>query len=349
MVVFKVRKFRKGHKPLEPEKDLDNKPIKSRAPRRKKMRRRRRARPASSSEWRDVEAEGRRWWGGFDVVYEKYCELMFFDRMSEQQLNVAGSQTPSTPSPKSASKKLASPFRCLSLKKIEQPGEETENLQQPENDPYQDLETAYVAQICLTWEALHCQYTQMSQKISCQPENPTCYNQSAQELQQFQNLNPVYLLRLEDCSAQKENTEEEQSDSVVLSIDLMRIIESSILTLHLFIKIDKKRSGGVLNLFGNQSQIATPLHQVQSLLVKKGTKLKELRKRRKGWKKKSWPQTWEDIELLFGLIDIKVMSRVLRMVRITKEQLFWCEEKMKKLDLTDGKLQRDPSPILFPC
>ncbi|KAK0596834.1 hypothetical protein LWI29_019506 [Acer saccharum] len=63
-----------------------------------------------------------------------------------------------TPSPKSASKKLASPFRCLSLKKIDQPGEETENLQQPENDPYQDLETAYVAQICLTWEALHCQY-----------------------------------------------------------------------------------------------------------------------------------------------------------------------------------------------
>ncbi|KAK4838891.1 hypothetical protein QYF36_017329 [Acer negundo] len=84
-------------------------------------------------------------------------------------------------------------------------------------------------------------------------------------------------------------------------------------------------------------------------VMQKGTKLKELRKRRKGGKKKSWPQTWEDIELLFGLIDIKVMSRVLRMVRITKEQLFWCEEKMKKLDLTDGKLQRDPSPILFPC
>ncbi|KAI9160578.1 hypothetical protein LWI28_009605 [Acer negundo] len=438
MDIFKVRKFRKGHKPLEPEKDLENKPvvqeeelqqpknengggvgddlnkspnsdlandvedddddfITNEVKRRLKELRRNsfmalipeeescaeeeedeeeEAGETSSSEWRDVEAEGRRWWGGFDAVYEKYCErMLFFDRMSAQQLNVAGSQTPSTPSPKSASKKLASPFRCLSLKKIEQPGEETENLQQPENDPYQDLETAYVAQICLTWEALHCQYTQMSQKISFQPENPTCYNQSAQELQQFQvllqrfienepfeqglrpeiyarnrNLFPK-LLQVPNIqgSAQKEKTEEEEPDSVVLATDLMRIIESSILTLHLFIKIDKKRSGGVLNLFGNQSQIATPLHQVQSLLVKKGTKLKELRKRRKGWKKKSWPQTWEDIELLFGLIDIKVMSRVLRMVRITKEQLFWCEEKMKKLDLTDGKLQRDPSPILFPC
>ncbi|KAH7564858.1 hypothetical protein ACOSQ2_021652 [Xanthoceras sorbifolium] len=430
MDIFKVRKFRKGHKP-DPEKDSESKPVAqqeepnnenggggddlNKSPkndlandvedddddfitnevkrRLKELRRNsfmvlipeeescaeeeeeeEEACETSASEWRDVEAEGRRWWGGFDVVYEKYCErMLFFDRMSAQQLNAAGSQPPSTPSPKSASKKLASPFRCLSLKKIEYPEEETENLQRPENDPYQDLETAYVAQICLTWEALHCQYTQMIQKISCQPENSTCYNQSAQELQQFQvllqrfienepfeqglrpeiyartrNLFPK-LLQVPNIQAQKEKTGEEESDFVVLAPDLMRIIESSILTLHLFLKIDKRRSSGVLNLFGNQSQIATPLHQVQSLLVKKGTKLKELRKRRKGWKKKSWPQTWEDVQLLFGLLDIKIMSRVLRMVRITKEQLFWCEEKMKKLDLTDGKLQRDPSPILFPC
>lgn len=45
----------------------------------------------SSCEWRDVEAEGRQWWGGFDAVYEKYCErMLFFDRMSSRQLNLAG-------------------------------------------------------------------------------------------------------------------------------------------------------------------------------------------------------------------------------------------------------------------
>ncbi|KDO43241.1 hypothetical protein CISIN_1g0185341mg, partial [Citrus sinensis] len=44
----------------------------------------------SSCEWRDVEAEGRQWWGGFDAVYEKYCErMLFFDRMSSRQLNLA--------------------------------------------------------------------------------------------------------------------------------------------------------------------------------------------------------------------------------------------------------------------
>lgn len=86
------------------------------------------------------------------------------------------------------SKKLTSPLRCLSLKKFEEPEDESEQLKQPVNDPYQDLETAYVAHVCLTWEALHCQYTQLSQKISCHPENSSCYNYSAQQFQQFQVL-----------------------------------------------------------------------------------------------------------------------------------------------------------------
>lgn len=103
-------------------------------------------------------------------------------------LNHADSHVPSTPSPKSASKRLASPLACLSLRRFELPEEEIEHLQQPVNDPYNDLETAYVAQLCLTWEALHCQYTQLSQKISCQPDSPTSYNQSTQQFQQFQVL-----------------------------------------------------------------------------------------------------------------------------------------------------------------
>ncbi|GMN62649.1 hypothetical protein TIFTF001_031722 [Ficus carica] len=45
----------------------------------------------SSCQWRDVEAEGRQWWGGFDAVYDKYCErMLFFDRMSAQQLKETG-------------------------------------------------------------------------------------------------------------------------------------------------------------------------------------------------------------------------------------------------------------------
>ncbi|KAI3668180.1 hypothetical protein L6452_43257 [Arctium lappa] len=57
--------------------------------------------------------------------------------------------------------------------------------------------------------------------------------------------------------------------------------------------------------------MATPLQQVPSLLEKKKVKLKELRKRRKG----GWPATQEEVELLLGFIDVKVISRVLTIRR----------------------------------
>ena len=45
----------------------------------------------SSSEWRDVEAEGQLAWFGFDAVYDKYCEqMLFFDRVIAQQLKEIG-------------------------------------------------------------------------------------------------------------------------------------------------------------------------------------------------------------------------------------------------------------------
>lgn len=327
----------------------------------------------SSSEWRDMDLEGRySSWFGFDAVYDKYCErMLFFDRMSVQQLNEAGPQI-ATLSPRSVSKKLAAPLRCLSLKKIEEPEDETEHLQQPDNDPIQNLETAYIAQVCLTWEALHCQYTQLTQIISCQMEGSTCYNHTAQQFQQFQVLlqrfienepfeqgqrAEIYararhtlpkLLQVPKVQGSDKIETEGESDFLVLSPDMLGLIESSILTFHLFLKMDKKKSSGVLNLFGGQNHMATPLQQVQSALEKKKMKIKELRKK-KGWKKKSWPTTYEEVVLLFSIIDVKILSRVLRMARITKETLLWCEDKMKKLDFPDGKLQREPSPIIFPC
>ncbi|PQP99292.1 pumilio homolog 5 isoform X1 [Prunus yedoensis var. nudiflora] len=271
--------------------------------------------------------------------------MLFFERMSAQHLNETGIQTPTTPSPRSASKKLTSPFRCLSLKKIEEPDDEIEHLQQPENDPYQDIETSYVAQICLSWEALHCQYTQLNQLITCQPDNPNCYNHSAQQFQQFQVLlqrfienepfeeghrAEIYartqrhlpkLLRVPDIqSPVKKGTEEEESDYMVHAPDLIKIIETSILTFQLFVKMDKKKTSSVLNLFGNQNQAATPLQQIQSSLEKKWMKLKELRNKRKGWKKKSWPQSQEDVQLLFSLIDAKVLLRVLRMLQTLRNE-----------------------------
>ena len=57
----------------------------------------------------------------------------------------------------------------------------------------------------------------------------------------------------------------------------------------------------------------------------------------------------EEMEILMGLIDLKVVSRVLRMNDIVEEQTHWCEEKMSKVRVVEGKLQRDSSPLFFPA
>lgn len=87
------------------------------------------------------------------------------------------------------------------------------------------------------------------------------------------------------------------------------------------------------------------------MLLQREMKLKELLRKRKTWKKgaSSWPAALEDVELLFGLIDLRVVSRVLRVSSITREQVLWCEEKMSKLGFSESKLQRDGAPLLFPC
>ncbi|XP_021888121.1 uncharacterized protein LOC110807327 [Carica papaya] len=228
----------------------------------------------SSSEWRDVEAEVQQWWVGFDAAYDKYCDrMLFFDRMISQQLKEDGTQVPPTPSPRSASKKLTSPFRCLSLKSIDDE-EETEHLQQPQCDPCQDLEVAYVAHICLTWEALHCQYAQLNQVILCQPEKPTSYSHTAQQFQQFQvllqrfienepfeqgvrpeiyararNLLPKLLQVPKVQGTVEKEMVDVESDLTVHVPELLRIIENSIITFYIFLKMDKRKANGVLNLF----------------------------------------------------------------------------------------------------
>ena len=54
------------------------------------------------------------------------------------------------------------------------------------------------------------------------------------------------------------------------------------------------------------------------------------------------------MEALMVLIDLKVVSRVLRMAGISEEQLHWCEEKLNKVEVLEGKVQRDSSPLFFP-
>ncbi|KAM0858190.1 hypothetical protein ACQ4PT_047991 [Festuca glaucescens] len=310
---------------------------------------------------------------GFDSLYDKYCQRMVaFDKTITQTLKDSGLFNISKKSPRSASK-LASTLRSLSFKKRDELQEDCEHLQQQqtEDDPYQTLETAYVAHVSLSWEAIHCTYMHLSLILAAQPENPTTYSCAAQAFQQFQVLlqrfvenEPfeqgsrveIYARSRSSLSkllqvptfqvAERKDNDEDQMEASIFASDLIKLLEESILTFRLFLKKDKKKSSALMSVNGHTG---SSIQQVQSSLDKKEMKVKELFKKKKGSKSKTWPGTMEEVQLLFALTDIKVVSRVLRMAKLSKEQLLWCEEKMSKLDLSDNKLRRDGSPILFPC
>lgn len=328
---------------------------------------------SSSREWMESDVAEGFPLCGFDSLYDKYCQRMVvFDKMITQILKDSESFNISKKSPRSASK-LASTLRSLSFKRRDELQEDCEHLQQQqtEDDPYQILETAYVAHVSLSWEAIHCTYMHLSLILAAQPENPTTYSCAAQSFQQFQVLlqrfvenEPfeqgsrveIYARSRSSLSkllqvptfqvAERKDNDEDQMEPSIFASDLIKLLEESILTFRLFLKKDKKKSSALMSVHGHTG---SSVQQVQSSLDKKEMKVKELFKKKKGWKSKTWPGTMEEVQLLFALTDIKVVSRVLRMAKLSKEQLLWCEEKISKLDLSDNKLRRDGSPILFPC
>ncbi|CAL5001105.1 unnamed protein product [Urochloa decumbens] len=328
---------------------------------------------SSSREWLESDVGDGFPLCGFDSLYDKYCERMLvFHKMIAQLMKDPESLSMCKKSPRSASK-LASTLRSLSFKRRDELQEDCEQLQQQqsEDDPYQTLETAYVAHVSLSWEALHCTYVHLSLIVAAQPDNPTTYSTAAQAFQQFQVLLQRFVenepfehgTRVEIYArarsmlskllqvptfqvADKKDNSDDQIEPSIFAPDLIKLLEESILTFRLFLKKDKKKNSAHMSAYGHTG---SSIHQVQSSIDKKEAKVKELFKKKKGWKSKTWPATMEEVQLLFALIDIKVVSRVLRMGKLSKEQLLWCEEKMSKVDVSENRLRRDGSPILFPC
>lgn len=84
------------------------------------------------------------------------------------------------------------------------------------------------------------------------------------------------------------------------------------------------------------------------MFVQKTSKVKDLRRSHICIRKRKLKEV-EEMEIVMALIDLKVVSRVLRMNDLSEEQLHWCEDKMTKVRVGDGKLQRDSSPLFFPA
>ncbi|KAK8940218.1 hypothetical protein KSP40_PGU021568 [Platanthera guangdongensis] len=327
----------------------------------------------SSSEWRESDIEDAYHWPGFTSLHSCYCErMLFFDKLILQHLEEADSWNISNRSPKIATKKLALSFKSLSFKRQEEiQGKEEHDCLPKIKDSHckraQNLETLERGLVSLSNETLIVTQVYLSYVILL---NSPVNNHSLQEWIQFLCLllrfpeiegfepggsrhgihsdtvsifSKMLVMTYIQGSDHKEN-DNEDVDSPVLAQQLLKLMEVSILTFRCFLKRDKSKANNLSNLINGHDAIT--LHQLQTSLATKEAKLKELSKK-KGWTN-SWPATSSEAELLLALIDVQVVQRVLRMARISKEKLLWCDEKVSKLDLSGNKLVRNGSPILFP-
>ncbi|XP_068309315.1 uncharacterized protein [Pyrus communis] len=305
------------------------------------------------------------------TVFQKYDEeMMFLDRISAQKLHETESLKSIQVCPRSISERIVHRISMA-----------TKRPPDVRHNPYHELEAAYVAQICLTWEALNWNYKNFEQKRASRRDqfDPGVPGELAQQFQQFQVLlrryveNEPYeqgrrpeiyarmrllapkLLQVPEyqVSEDGEHEKDEGFGSKISSAAFLMIMEDGIRTFMDFLKADKiKPCQKLASMFKRKrkgSVDPTLLHLMKKVNQKKKMKIKDLRRSHKCLRKRSL-KVEEEMEILMGLIDLKLVSRVLRMTDLNAEQLHWCEAKMSKVRVLDGKrYQRDSSPLFFPA
>ncbi|XP_030536398.1 uncharacterized protein LOC115745130 [Rhodamnia argentea] len=301
------------------------------------------------------------------TVFQKYDEeMMFLDRITAQKLHETESLRSIKVCPRSISERIVHKIATINKK----PPDIRQN-------PYRELEAAYAAQICLTWEALNWNYKNFqSKRVARHDFDPGCPAHIAQQFQQFQVLLQRYVenepyeqgrrpevyarMRLlapkllqvpEYRDSEDDQIKEDGFRSRISSGAFLMIMEDCIQTFMNFLKADKAGPCQVLAAFFKRhrrsSVDAALLTLMKKVNNKKKMKLNDLRRTRKCMRKRKLSVD-EEMEILMGLIDLKVVSRVLRMSDLGEEQRHWCEEKMSKVRVSQGKLQRDSSPLFFP-
>ncbi|KAM7479703.1 hypothetical protein LguiA_027916 [Lonicera macranthoides] len=303
------------------------------------------------------------------TVFQKYDEeMLFLDRISAQKLHETESLRSIQTCPRSISERIVLKLGTINKKP-------TDHLRR---NPYHELEGAYVAQICLTWEALNWNYNYFHRlRATRRDSDPGCPAYIAQQFQQFQvllqryvenepyehgrrpeiyarmrSLAPKLLQVPEYRDSDDEKKEEGYIVSRIGSDTFVRIMEEAIRTFMNFLKADKQNHCQILTSFFKRNRRPsvdpTLLLLLKKVNKKKKMKVKDLRRSRKCLRKRRLKEE-EEMEILLALIDLKVVSRVLRMKDLSDEQLHWCEDKLTKVRVSDGKLRRDSSPLFFPA
>ncbi|XP_010317105.1 uncharacterized protein [Solanum lycopersicum] len=265
---------------------------------------------------------------------------------------------------------LKDPFQCVS--------------RQRHSELQSDVEVIYVGQMCLSWEFLHWQYGKALSLWDSDPRGTRTYNEVAGEFQQFQVLIQRFienehfqgprvqcyiksrydlrnLLQVPLIREDKNKGRGRDKDEYCITSDLLvEIVEESIRIFWQFIRADKNCSSMMVKgKKGIQHQELIKdlgdlelLMEVQESLGKKEKKLKDALKGEccilKRFKKKKENDS-DKVLYFFSQVDMKLVTRVLNMSRLTTDQLVWCHNKISSISFLHRKIHVDPSILLFPC
>ncbi|KAI3452308.1 hypothetical protein Pfo_008973 [Paulownia fortunei] len=248
-----------------------------------------------------------------------------------------------------------------------------------------DLEAVYVGQMCLSWEFLHWQYEKALDLWDSDPRGIRRYNEVAGEFQQFQvlvqrfiedepfqgsrvqnyvksrcavrNLLQVPVIREDNLKDKRKARKTDRDEYVITSDMLVEIVEESIRIFWRFVRADKDCTTAVINGNKKMPELPSPedlklLVDVKKTLQKKERKLKDLL-RSENCILRKFRRCREDdsdqVLYFFSQVDMKLVSRVLNMSKITRDQLIWCSNKLNRLSFVNRKINVEPAFLLFPC
>lgn len=184
----------------------------------------------------------------------------------------------------------------------------------------------------------------------------------------LRNLLQVPAIR-EDEEEDKKNKARRRSNRdneyIITSEILVETIEESIRILWQFIRSDKDCSAQPSNGHKNIPHLHNPqdlkfLSQIKGTLQKKERKLKDimrsekciLRRFQQTTKEKANDRVSDQALFFFAQVDMKLVSRVLNMSKITRDQLLWCQNKLSRISFLNRRIHVNPAAatfLQFPC
>ncbi|XP_023541279.1 uncharacterized protein LOC111801499 isoform X3 [Cucurbita pepo subsp. pepo] len=219
-------------------------------------------------------------------------------------------------------------------------------------DLLRDIEMVYVGQVCLSWEMLQWQLRKSLELQRYDSQGIRQYNQVASEFQLFQVMLKRFmegeslqgnrvnnyvqnrcvfrsLLQvppiIDDDSAEAEGREWED-DYDFSSNFLAEIIEKSMWVFYEFLVSDKDDAKNILKCNRKHQIELQNSENPQLLLVNVQDHFQKSERK----------------------VDLKLISRVLRMGKLTVNQLLWCSQKLDHLTFINRQVHLEPSLLLFP-